>query len=356
MSESKFTKLTSEQEALIPVYREKWKKIALSTERIDKEKATEAVKQAYSFVGEKEPKMLFCRSPIEILQELQRRKKENIVFQPLNKIWKLFINLHDNIIIKLEEKFGEYIDDEIYLQLSEPINLCCEEIWGGISSTLFNRNLFPLFYELGNDCKFSHETIHASFLDYYLNVLNISINKTNKSQWEIYKSLVLSCSWIFFGKNTCFVSERPFTLFFDDENLLHADAKPAIEYSDAIKVYAYHGMIIPEKYGKHHPNQWKPSWLLQERNAELRKILIQEICYSRILEELQAIELDSYQEYTLLKINSDIDIEPIYLLKMICPSTGNIHVLRVPPQMKTAREAITWVNWGIPPEDFAIQT
>ena len=41
---------------------------------------------------------------------------------------------------------------------------------------------------------------------------------------------------------------------------------------------------------------------------------------------------------------------------MICPSTGHIHVLRVPPEMKSASEAITWVNWEIPPEDFAIQT
>ncbi len=41
---------------------------------------------------------------------------------------------------------------------------------------------------------------------------------------------------------------------------------------------------------------------------------------------------------------------------MICPSTKFLHVLRVPPEMKSAREAIRWVNWGIDPEDFAVQT
>ncbi|WP_225912546.1 hypothetical protein [Nostoc flagelliforme] len=40
-------KLTPEQEALILVYREKWRAIALSTERIDREKAAKAVKAAY---------------------------------------------------------------------------------------------------------------------------------------------------------------------------------------------------------------------------------------------------------------------------------------------------------------------
>ena len=37
MSESKISKLTPEQQALIPKYREKLIKIALSTERIDRE-------------------------------------------------------------------------------------------------------------------------------------------------------------------------------------------------------------------------------------------------------------------------------------------------------------------------------
>ena len=85
-------------------------------------------------------------------------------------------------------------------------------------------------------------------------------------------------------------------------------------------------------------------------------MLIQVIDYESIAQELGAIELDSYQEYTLLKIDTDLDIEPIYLLKMTCPSTKFIHVLRVPPDVVSARDAIRWVNWGIDPEEFAIQT
>jgi hypothetical protein len=54
--------------------------------------------------------------------------------------------------------------------------------------------------------------------------------------------------------------------------------------------------------------------------------------------------------------NVDIDVEPMYLLKMTCPSTGFIHSLRVPPDIKSARAAIRWVNWGIEPEEFALQS
>ncbi|WP_333207319.1 hypothetical protein [Microcoleus sp. B5-D4] len=71
---------------------------------------------------------------------------------------------------------------------------------------------------------------------------------------------------------------------------------------------------------------------------------------------MQATELDTWQEYTLLKIENNIDIEPIYLLKMTCPSTGHLHALRVPPKVCSAKEAISWVNWGIDPEEFQVQT
>jgi hypothetical protein len=38
------------------------------------------------------------------------------------------------------------------------------------------------------------------------------------------------------------------------------------------------------------------------------------------------------------------------------PSTGHIHILRVPPEMTSAEAAITWVNHGIHPDEFSVQT
>lgn len=144
--------------------------------------------------------------------------------------------------------------------------------------------------------------------------------------------------------------DRPRLLSLDNQERLHAEGSPAIQFADGFSIYAYQGAILPEKYGKVHPREWQSQWLLSEENAELRRVLIQGIGYARIVEELQAIELDSWQEYTLLKIGSDVDVEPIYLLKMTCPSTGYIHAMRVPPDMRSAREAISWVNWGVDPE------
>ena len=48
--------------------------------------------------------------------------------------------------------------------------------------------------------------------------------------------------------------------------------------------------------------------------------------------------------------------QPMVLLKMTFPSTGHIHILRVPPEMTSAEAAITWVNHGIHPDEFTVQT
>jgi leucine-rich repeat protein SHOC2 len=141
-----------------------------------------------------------------------------------------------------------------------------------------------------------------------------------------------------------------------------------------LKTLLFLGVELPERYWIE-LSQWQPQWLLDEENTEIRRALIEYIGYDRICQELQAVTIDSWREYTLLKIDriepifEDIhegmpidprivvvDLEPMVLLKMTCPSTAHIHILRVPPEMTRAEVAITWVNHGIHPDEFAIQT
>jgi leucine-rich repeat protein SHOC2 len=113
-------------------------------------------------------------------------------------------------------------------------------------------------------------------------------------------------------------------------------------------------------------SEWKSEWLLEESNAKIRHDLIAKIGYEKICHELNAVTVNTWREYTLLKIDGlgrvynlkrePIERVPMVLLKMTCPSTAHIHILRVPPEMTSAEEAITWVNHGIHPDTFAVQT
>jgi hypothetical protein len=174
--------------------------------------------------------------------------------------------------------------------------------------------------------------------------------------WEAYQLMVQNCGWLWTYVQVCLVCDRPHILSLDSEGRLHNEVYPAILLADGFSIYAYHGVFLPEKYGRVPPNKWQSSWLLTENNAELRRVLIQGIGYTRICQELKAKEIDNWQEYKLLKIDAEFDFEPVHLLTMICPSTAHQHALRVPPNLLSAREAIRWVNWGIDPTEFTIQT
>jgi leucine-rich repeat protein SHOC2 len=152
---------------------------------------------------------------------------------------------------------------------------------------------------------------------------------------------------------------------------LNLDNNPWLDLSslqnipDLEKVSCFNVRRLPRRYWTK-LSEWKPEWLLDEDNAEIRRTLIEKLGYERICAELNATTLDTWREYTLLKIDGlekiyagasqPIDTEPMVLLKMTCPSTAHIHILRVPPEMVSAEAAISWVNHGIHPDKFAVQT
>jgi leucine-rich repeat protein SHOC2 len=144
--------------------------------------------------------------------------------------------------------------------------------------------------------------------------------------------------------------------------IISLDNNPLVDLSilqklPSLKRVEFIEVDLPRRYWTKF-SDWKTEWLLDEDNAEIRRVLIEQLGYKKICDELNAVVLDHWREYTLLKIDGVevIDREPMVLLKMTCPSTAHIHILRVPPEMESAEEAITWVNHGIHPDQFAIQT
>ena len=343
------------------------KRLTLSTKPIDAEKATEAVKNAYAAIGLEAPEVIICSSPrdayLQIFNLLKCDRSLNCSNEwswnrPGQKLdWKW---MSRSIVGEFASPaVWDYELDRMTIQSEADSTL----IWlirefadeYGRSEPTTEHDFSHSLYDLT-----SPETPTTLFKEIYLTQWYISSSGLNLSQkaQEIHhcqKLLFEHCGWIFPFEKICAVCDRPRHLRFDSQNRLHAEGEPAIEFADGWNFYYYHGVRLPEQYGKFHPNKWQSQWLLAEENAELRRVLIQGIGYDRIIQELSAKQIDSWQEYALLQIDN-ADVEPICLLKMNCPSTGFIHALRVPPNLTSAREAIRWVNWDIDPEEFSVQS
>ena len=192
-----------------------------------------------------------------------------------------------------------YVDvlDNIYCILSNSRQILSDAIDDCFPYDIYEKENYE-----DEDFEFIEDTIHncpqgiwqIHELAYYAYFHAIGIDFPQLTAWWLTAK---ECGiwWCF--KNFAVVTPKPSEINLDEDYLLHAEARPAVNY-DGLQIYAHHGIIIPEKYGQIHPSNWKAEWLLSEKNTELRIILIQEIGYYRICQELQAVELDRWQEYT----------------------------------------------------------
>lgn len=505
LSTNPATILTSEQEQRIVACREKWRAIAHSTTPIDRQQATDAIHTLYRLRPELgQPDILFFQSPQGVSDYMASMDEGTLQSTLGLAVW---FHLRD----QLEASFqpgelhpdGPLPDVEHFMQYRNERDVWKQPIFWHHLATHFDIASWSHWFRaletpLGQDrrgqvIKPEIWASFASFIDFCLSEWAIHYDAET---WSLFQQLIQHCSWIFPFEKAVLVCDRPCQIKFDAQHRLHAEGEPAVEFADGLKVYAHHGLRLPEYCGVVPPSAWKiewiaqedradirhlliqtvdyePSelraeWILQENNAEIRHLLIENIGYDRICQELDAVVLDSWREYTLLRIQADVDgsgwrpdvdyveeerklleefpldlraesldpdqryqplpespqslyirqmralkrhrmdfhdeefpldllpenldsdeqyqpipdeplarirqrrrerkmsqlavfirrspPQPAHLLKMTCPSTGHVHALRVPPHIRSAHEAACWINHGIDPTTFAIET
>jgi hypothetical protein len=95
--------------------------------------------------------------------------------------------------------------------------------------------------------------------------------------------------------------------------------------------------------------------VLQEENLEVRRVMLERVGYERLMLEVGGLILDrdtdAGGERKLIRIPLDDD-EDIYMVSVNCPSTAHHYVLRVPPFMRTCRQAVAWTAGFDNPDDY----
>ena len=263
---------------------------ALYQKPIDRQKATEAVKFAYTLIHQAKPEIIFCSSPHAAIESLGRLE-----------------NWGRSLAGELCQLTQQFLSPALWQFLWSQVLLLFRSEQE--NSEKLERELLkddPYYYDIHY---ISPEYLVKKIIltQYCISQLEGEIDSKMQQALQCLNQLFKECGWIFAYENICIVCDRPTQLFLDSQNRLHAEGKPAIQFADGYSLYSYRGVTLPEKYGKFHPNDWRSQWILSEENTELRRVLIQGIGYSRICQKLEAEKLDTWREYTLLKINADLD-------------------------------------------------
>jgi hypothetical protein len=95
------------------------------------------------------------------------------------------------------------------------------------------------------------------------------------------------------------------------------------------------------------PNELTPEEIMQENNQEVKRVMLERYGWEKILLTLKAEKINEDQAGILYKTNrlgeylEREDPEARFVLVQD-PSTDRRYCLRVPPTVKTAKEAVAW--------------
>jgi hypothetical protein len=273
--------LTPEQEAKFPEYVEKWTKIGLNCDPCDFEAAKAAALKCYASAGVEAPKYFHhTRSPAECAQ-LQ----------------------HD-----LKIKYGVYQKDQ----------------------------KFNLSTELSDQIYGSHDASWLSFYDFF-------IIECGESIPEIEGLIELSkvCGWWApYSENVIFQDRHEF-IHLDDQDRLHNESGPAVQYRDGFKIWAIEGHKVDEQLVMA-PETQTIEQIDGESNGDIRAIRIERFGWPNYLAATNSLVVD--------RRDNDIEgtKEALYKsprgdmrLVVSCP-TGRVFCLGVPTEITSCEAAQKW--------------
>ncbi|MET0071585.1 MAG: DUF6745 domain-containing protein [Candidatus Thiodiazotropha sp.] len=260
-------RLTPEQEALIPHYLVKWKEIALSTDPADRHLAELGIGLVYESVKFTTPRIIWTTSlkasAVLYRQTFTRNMRgQRIILEGeegggrlRNSVYGLQRAASDNIRHRLGAGKQPYVDQVVWEGLNRqllPIEKIRSHLFSSLGSYKWTwddlgrkpRSLTSPFDVRPSSCVYGqHDALSLADYDYFREVCGF-INETEPLMGHIM--IAQAANWWLACKEICIISERPCRLYHDENDQLHREDGPAIEYPDGWGAYYWHGISIAE--------------------------------------------------------------------------------------------------------------
>jgi hypothetical protein len=159
------------------------------------------------------------------------------------------------------------------------------------------------------------------------------------------KELAKAGGWWWPHRGAVVLCERPLRLERDEEGRLHNAAGPAVEYPDGWTIWAWHGVGVARQ-AIEHPESLRAREILAEPDVEVRRALIERLGTDRFLRDAGAYRVAEDETGILWRLDL-ADDEPLVCVEVrnatpAADATFDRYVLRVPPDVRSPREAVAW--------------
>jgi hypothetical protein len=301
------------------------------------------VQQLYQILVAQKPEILFFESPYEALKE----RGEFVANSPE------LVSEFDELDAQIAEKNSSNIkfSPDMWKKLYELRNGHDLGLWHGVKY-LIQQQLDVKFKKISSRCRWFDPSLDISnnitIRDFEASVIDPNI--PSMDSWELLKSLNEQMGWYNLLDGVCIVCDRPIIRNFDDKRDLHMDGAPAVEYSDGFSVYAFHGIVLPKKYGEIPSSKWDPQWLLEKTSDKMRRTLLSGMSFGAIQETLKLKEIDNWKKYRLWEVENETKGKPIVLLTK--ETDQGIVTDSVAARLKKVKKAVEWLHLRYCQEDI----
>jgi hypothetical protein len=177
------------------------------------------------------------------------------------------------------------------------------------------------------------------------------IHKQPPPEFQILRETVKHCGWWRPEKDICFMVDRATVAQLDDQGRLNG----RMEYVDGYKIHAIHGIQVSEDIAE---GRFTAEEIDAMQNVEVRRVMIEMFGADKYLKETGAEKVHEDEFGTLFRKSQQWD-EPLVMVKVknSTPEPDGSYkdyFLRVPPGMRTAREAVAW-TFDVDPKKYKPQ-
>lgn len=328
----------------------------LSTEPLDRDYIKRIVTEFYDAANIKEPVFEFYDSPTAMLQAFEEHYEKTIT--PILPVVYSFLKASDEQGI-IENRSWSYLRSLLSIVYEIP------DIATDINLKLFSmlahsesetRRIRQEHYWLNVEVSV-REIAEYLFIQQYSELFDA--NNLYDKLAGLLTEIASNTFLISLFAHRVMVCERPVEIHFDDQKRLHNENAMAVRFKDGTGVYAYHGVRIPA-YIIEKPETITVVHIHKEVNQEVRRVMLEKYGLERYLRNSKAelIHTDKYGKLykKQLKTKNRIWIETIAIVLVENSTkepdgTRKKYFLRVPPQMRTAKQAVAW-TFGLKASEY----
>lgn len=192
----------------------------------------------------------------------------------------------------------------------------------------------------------------AFWLGFYDAFVKFGLRAVQKMRGLI--ELGKSAGWVWMFDECAIITERPVYVEQDQRNRLHSLTRKAIEYPDGWGLYMIHGIQVDERVVLH-PETLTVADVDNERNAEVRRVLLGRFGEARYIEEsgTECVATDDFGSLYRRELDQDEALCMVRVLNSTPEPDGTrkTYWLRVPPETRTPKEGVAW-TFGLPAEQY----